>query len=118
MFRYTANGSFIVKENFSQYTELSLNEFRQKRSENKIRLSTKPVKNTCLSFTDPQKCSEWKTDKTERHPETSELGFPPKQCHIHETELDLYLHRFLYKNDHCFPSAPRHGSCIHCSRAP
>ena len=43
MFRFTANGKFIVRENFSQYTELSLDEFRQKRTEKKIRLSTKPI---------------------------------------------------------------------------
>jgi len=77
MFRFTANGHFIVKENFSQYTELSLDEFRQKRAERKIRLSTKPVQNTCLTFTEPQQCSSWKTNKS---CDTDEFGF--QKCNL------------------------------------
>ena len=33
MFRYLANGSFIMKENFSQYTELTPEEFNLKQSQ-------------------------------------------------------------------------------------
>jgi hypothetical protein len=77
MFRYTANGNFIMRENFSQYTELSLDEFRQRRAERKIRLSINPIKNKCLSFTEPQKCSSWNVNKT---CDTDEFGF--EKCNL------------------------------------
>ena len=70
MFRYLANGSFIMKENFSQYTELTPEEFKLKQSQKKIRLSTKPI-NQCLKFTRGV-CNRFETSKKCT---TDEYGF-------------------------------------------